>query len=180
MRIIKKLLIITVVFILAACTRSASEGDINLPTVSISASATPVVADTVVAIEATEMIVGTATFPPTTIPQTPTERSGKPPATPTTSLPKDKPLKSWQEIPVMTGAITGEELDDRYRFLIETNVDQVEEYYKKELTTSGWKFVTAGTGENGAPIFIFSKGKSTLSISVIVLGKMAVVTLAPI
>ena len=80
----------------------------------------------------------------------------------------------------MPEAVTGEENADRYRFMLEATVDQVEEFYKIELAKLGWKFNTKGTGENGAPIFIFSKNGKILSISVIVIGDIVVVSLAPI
>ena len=80
----------------------------------------------------------------------------------------------------MPEAVTGEENEDRYRFMLKATVEQVEEFYKKELPKLGWKFDTKGTGENGAPIFIFSKSGKILSISVIVIGDIVVVSLTPI
>jgi hypothetical protein len=56
----------------------------------------------------------------------------------------------------------------------------VRDFYKKELPKLGWKYDAQGVGENGAPIFIFSKPGKVLSISVIVLGEIVIVTLAPI
>jgi hypothetical protein len=182
MRLIKLLLMMICVLPLVSCTRSASVENATLQPADRFTAVAPVLTDTPtfkpVISSATPVI--TATFLPTSIPVTPTLLTGTPPPTPTTDLPKDVPLKVWKELPIMPGAITGEELPDRYRFLLSANVGQVGDYYKKELPKLGWKFVTSGTGENGAPIFIFSKGKTILSISVIVLGKMAVVSLAPI
>jgi len=80
----------------------------------------------------------------------------------------------------MPDAVTGDEEADRYRFMVRAEVDQVEEFYKKELVELGWKFDAKGTGENGAPIFIFSKNGKIISISVIVIGDIVVVSLAPI
>jgi hypothetical protein len=107
-------------------------------------------------------------------------RTGRPPPTPTTKLPGGVPVKLWKDIPIMPEAVTGEENEDRYRFVLEATVDQVEDFYKAELPKLGWKFDTKGTGENGAPIFIFSKNGKILSISVIVIGDIVVVSLAPI
>lgn len=107
-------------------------------------------------------------------------RTGTPPPTPTTKLPGGAPVKLWKDIPIMPEAVTGEENADRYRFMLEATVDQVEDFYKAELPKLGWKFNTKGTGENGAPIFIFSKNGKILSISVIVIGDIVVVSLAPI
>jgi hypothetical protein len=106
--------------------------------------------------------------------------TGTPPPTPTTKLPGGVPAKLWKDIPIMPGAVTGEENEDRYRFMLKATVDQVEDFYKSELPKLGWKFNTKGTGENGAPIFIFSKSGRVLSISVIVSGDIVVVSLAPI
>ena len=80
----------------------------------------------------------------------------------------------------MPAAVTGEDGTDRYRFMLKATVDQVKEFYKIELIKLGWKFEAEGTGENGAPIFIFSKSGKILSISVIVIGDIVVVSLAPI
>jgi hypothetical protein len=80
----------------------------------------------------------------------------------------------------MPGAVTGDAGEDRYRFMLTATVDQVSDFYKMELPKLGWKFNAEGVGENGAPIFIFSKQKNTLSISVIILGDVVVVTIAPI
>lgn len=106
--------------------------------------------------------------------------TGTPPPTPTTKLPGGVPVKLWKDIPIMPEAVTGEENEDRYRFMLKATVEQVEEFYKTELAKLGWKFTTKGTGENGAPIFIFSKGGKILSISVIVIGDIVVVSLTPI
>ncbi len=80
----------------------------------------------------------------------------------------------------MPGAVTGDTAEDRYRFMLTANVDQVRDFYKAELPRLGWIYDTQGTGENGAPIFIFTKGGTVLSVSVIVLGDIVIVTLAPI
>ncbi len=80
----------------------------------------------------------------------------------------------------MPGAVTGDAAEDRYRFMLTANVDQVRDFYKAELPRLGWIYDTQGTGENGAPIFIFTKGGTVLSVSVIVLGDIVIVTLAPI
>jgi hypothetical protein len=116
----------------------------------------------------------------TSIPNTPSPFKGTPPPTPTTKIPMDVPKKIWKNIPVMPGAVTGDEAEDRYRFMLPSSVDQVRDFYNSELPKLGWKFDTQGTGENGAPIFIYTKGDSILSISVIILGEIVIVTLAPI
>lgn len=107
-------------------------------------------------------------------------RTRTPPPTPTTKLPGGAPVELWKDIPIMPEAVTGEENEDRYRFMLTATVDQVEKFYKTELAKLGWKFNTKGTGENGAPIFIFSKSGKILSISVIVIGDIVVVSLTPI
>jgi hypothetical protein len=117
-----------------------------------------------------------STIGPTLV--TPGPKTGTPPPTPTTKLPGGVPLETWLEIPVMPGTVTGEEEDDRYRFMLTATVDEVRDFYKKELIKSGWNFDAQGRGENGAPIFIFSKAGSILGVSVIVLGNAVVVTLA--
>jgi hypothetical protein len=90
------------------------------------------------------------------------------------------PVKIWKDIPVMPGAVTGDEGKDRYRFMLTSSVDQVRDFYLTELPKLGWKYDSQGVGENGAPIFIFSKQNKVMSVSVIVLGEIVIVTLAPI
>jgi hypothetical protein len=115
-----------------------------------------------------------------TVPVTPSPVIGTPPPTPTTKVPMDVPVKVWKGIPVMPDAVTGDAGDDRYRFMLTATVDQVRDFYKAELPKLGWKFDAQGVGENGAPIFIFSKQNKLFSVSVIVLGDIVIVTLAPI
>ena len=90
------------------------------------------------------------------------------------------PVKIWNDIPIMPGAVTGDAGEDRYRFMLTSSIDQVRDFYMTELPKLGWKFDTQGVGENGAPIYIFTEGDKILSVSVIILGDIVVVTLAPI
>jgi hypothetical protein len=115
-----------------------------------------------------------------TDPAKPSPVQGTPPPTPTTKVPRGVPVEVWKDIPIMPEAVTGDAGEDRYRFMLTATVDQVRDFYKKELPKLGWKYDAQGVGENGAPIFIFSKPGKVLSISVIVLGEIVIVTLAPI
>jgi hypothetical protein len=176
--LMRKFFIFVLMFMLvSACTRS----------VGVSATLPPQQSNPVEAVSPTSALptepftpAATATFAPTTIPMTATPVPGTPPPTPTTGLPGDVPLKTWRDIPIMPGAITGEEAPDRYRFLITASVENVRTFYKAELPALGYQFSADGTGENGAPISVFTRGSTFLSVSMIVLGDLVVVTLAPI
>jgi len=115
-----------------------------------------------------------------TDPVKPSPDPGTPPPTPTTKVPMDVPVNTWKDIPVMPNAVTGDAGEDRYRFMLTATVDQVRDFYKTELPKLGWKFDAQGVGENGAPIFIFSKENKLLSVSVIILSEIVIVTLAPL
>jgi hypothetical protein len=193
--------LIVISLFLAGCTRSSLTDDISAPptvvlgtsmltlesTVSVDETPTgkePTNFSTKIASTRTPGNRGTPssksptktrTFSSTLVTQT-----GTPPPTPTTKLPGGVPVELWKDIPIMPEAVTGEENEDRYRFMLKATVDEVEEFYKTELAKLGWKFNTRGTGENGAPIFIFSKSGKILSISVIVIGDLVVVSLTPI
>ena len=170
---------------LAGCTRSFSGTSPSLPPPE---NTSPAIQPTETPVHVTETSEptpsytppATATFEPTSVPITATPLPGTPPATPTISLPADAPLKLWNGLPIIPGAITGEELDDRYRFMLTAKVEDVRKFYKTELPKLGWEFVADGTGENSAPVTMFKKGDSFLSISLEVFGEIIIVSLVPI
>jgi hypothetical protein len=201
----RKLIIISLLipFVIIGCTRSNAGEDVSSPpvvtvgTIMItfgksvhSQTETPQVKSTptLFGIASTKTTTKASTAHPskqttllmTKTPVKPSPVQGTPPPTPTTKVPMDVPVKIWREIPVMPDAVTGDAGDDRYRFMLTATVDQVSNFYKAELPKLGWKYDAQGVGENGAPIFIFSKQNTRLSISVIVLGEIVIVTLAPI
>jgi hypothetical protein len=190
-------------FVIIGCTRSNAGGDVSSPplvtigtsmitlekpiqyqTESPQLKSTPTfrgiaLTKTFTKVSTTQASVQTTPYSAIT-PVKPSPVQGTPPPTPTTKVPMDVPIKTWKDIPVMPGAVTGDAGDDRYRFMLTATVDQVRDFYKAELPKLGWKYDVQGVGENGAPIFIFSKQNARLSISVIVLGEIVIVTLAPI
>jgi hypothetical protein len=198
----RKILVLSllIIFLEAGCTRSTAGADIASPPLatsfSTSVAATPSVdlLNTKIATTIPSKTVhksGTVTFALTSTstmipskytisPVTVTPLTGTPPPTPTTKVPMDVPVKVWRDIPVMPEAVTGDEGQDRYRFMLTGTVETVRDYYKAELPKLGWKYDAQGVGENGAPIFIFTKGNKLLSVSIIVLGDIVIVTLAHI
>lgn len=195
----KYLVMLIPVILLFGCTRSTQSGDVASPPTAARGTSlltlefeqgtkTRVLSDAVTSTVqkkvptktqgtlVTQFPVETSPIVPTLV--TPGPKTGTPPPTPTTKRPGDVPMEAWRDIPVMPGTVTGDEEDDRYRFMLTATVDEVRDFYKKELIKSGWNFDAQGKGENGAPIFIFSKAGSILGVSVIVLGDVVVVTLA--
>jgi hypothetical protein len=190
-------------FVIIGCTRSTVGGEVSSPPLvtigtrmitlektipyktetpqlkSIPTFSGTALTKTFTKVSTTQASVQTTPFIATT-PVKPSTAQGTPPPTPTTKVPMDAPVKAWKEVPVMPDAVTGEAGADRYRFMLTATVDQVRDFYKAELPKLGWKYDVQGVGENGAPIFIFSKQNARLSISVIVLGEIVIVTLAPI
>jgi hypothetical protein len=162
---------------LVGCTRSTDSGDISAPPTAVlgtsmltlepskSAITDPTHSGntkTLSVVTSTKSHIGSSSTPGTTktrsitISSTRTDAlTATPPPTPTTKLPSGVPAEKWRDIPIMPDAVTGDEEADRYRFLVKAEIGQVEDFYKKELVKLGWEFDARGTGENGAPIFIF-------------------------
>lgn len=92
-------------------------------------------------------------------------------------LPSGTPDVEWKGIPIMPGAINGEEGEkDSYVFTTYASVDEVQAYYEKELGKLGWDLMMSGEGDNGSVMMIFNNGKPPLMpISIISNGEITLV-----
>ncbi|MCQ3938480.1 MAG: hypothetical protein DPW18_15735 [Chloroflexi bacterium] len=138
-------LILISALLISACASFAPE-----PTAAPTQTATPIPA-------ATEPPTST----PTAIPPTATEVLEVP-------LPVGTPLEEWNGIPIMPGAIAGEEEDDAYRFTTAATIEEIKAYYEFELIKLGWNLMATGTDENGGTMLMFIKeSMAVMPISII-------------
>jgi hypothetical protein len=108
----------------------------------------------------------TPTETPTPIPPTET------PSSPSLPMPTGKPLSSWENIPIMSGAIAGDENTNNgvtgYSFTIKTSADEIQSFYETELGKLDWSALAVGQGtEKDTVLMIFMKGTAVLSVSII-------------
>jgi len=107
----------------------------------------------------------TPTVKPTETPVPPTETSSA--SAPVLPMPSGKPLTNWEDIPVMPNAIAGDGDSKGYSFTIKASPDEVQKFYKKEMTKLGWNMFASGQGTTSAVILIFMKDSKTASVSII-------------
>lgn len=83
--------------------------------------------------------------------------------------PEGEPASDWQGIPVMPGALAGQEVEDGYSFTTRATAQDVQQYYEAELGKLGWELFAQTEGKNSSQMLIFTNGDSgTLSVSIIV------------
>jgi hypothetical protein len=115
----------------------------------------------------------TATIEPTPTP-TKTPRPPKPTAVPTKKpgldflLPTGKPETEWHGIPIMPGAIAGEGDDEGYRFTVEAERAEIEDFYNREMEKLGWVLFAVGTSDAGEGMFfMYQKDEEMASVFII-------------
>ena len=82
-------------------------------------------------------------------------------------VPTGQPITEWNGIPVMAGALAGEEKDGIYRFLMSASRDEIQTFYQHELSQRGWELSGTKEGDAGALLLIFSAQEDTVSISIL-------------
>lgn len=108
----------------------------------------------------------TSTEMPTPVPPTET------PSSPSLPMPTGKPLSNWENIPIMPGALAGDEKTNNgatgYSFTIKASTDEIQNFYETELGKLDWSALAVGEGaEKGTVLMIFMKGTAALSVSII-------------
>jgi hypothetical protein len=76
-------------------------------------------------------------------------------------------MNEWNGIPIMTGALAGDERDGMYRFTTLASREEIQAFYKRELSQRGWELTGTKEGNAGAVLFIFSTEEDTVSISIL-------------
>jgi ABC-type amino acid transport substrate-binding protein len=88
------------------------------------------------------------------------------------------PLASWRGVPIMPGAIAGQEESETYRFTISASTQDIQTYYQGELTSMGWQVDKTGYGEGANLIISFSRDQLKLRVSMSTQGELTLVLLA--
>lgn len=152
MKKIAYLLVLTSL-LLASCSALAPQ-----PTATPVPTDTPIPTDTPEPTD-TPLPTATATLPPTA---TPTEASG-----PDKLVPQGTPDKEWHGIKIMPGAIAGSGDDESYRFTVKASVEDIKDFYVKELGDAGWTLLGDGVAANEGGLLIFIKDTATFTVSII-------------
>jgi hypothetical protein len=88
------------------------------------------------------------------------------------------PLANWRGVPIIPGAIAGQEESETYRFIVDASIQEIKAYYQGELTPMGWKADKTGYGEGANLIISFSKDQQKLRVSMSTQGGLTLVLLA--
>lgn len=109
----------------------------------------------------------TYTSPPTA---KPTDIALSPTATPTIpvlDIPTGKPVANWEGFPIMPEAIAGDGHSRSYTFTIKASVEQVQQFYEKEIAKLGWNLFASEQSTTEAALLFFMKGSDILTLSII-------------
>ena len=82
-------------------------------------------------------------------------------------VPTGQPASDWNGIPIMPGALAGEEKDGIYRFTTSASREEIQEFYTREMSQRGWELSGTKEGNVGAILLIFSTDEDTVSISIL-------------
>lgn len=86
---------------------------------------------------------------------------------PLLKLPTGTPVKEWNGIPIMSGALAGDGHNEKYTFTIAASVAEVQAYYEKELAALGWYLITREMSNSQGVELICTKNAFVLPISII-------------
>jgi hypothetical protein len=151
-------------FILSACSPSTpqpTQTPLPSPTRTITVTATRTASPTA-SPTPSPTVTATHTPKPTSTP--------RPSATPQSAalpMPEGIPLTEWEGLPIMTGAIAGQDNINSYMFTIKGNPKKVQAYYEKALKKLGWNLFAVGEGDTNNLLLIFQNEKGTMSIAII-------------
>lgn len=84
-------------------------------------------------------------------------------------IPSGQPVAEWNDFPIMPQAITGEEGDGSYSFVVKSTLDEVEIFYEAEMQKLDWGLLGVGDGENSSRLMIFQKEGAVASVSIFLL-----------
>jgi hypothetical protein len=82
------------------------------------------------------------------------------------SLPIGDPLETWNTIPIMPDALTGEESDGTYAFTTTSTEPDIRKFYDETLVSLGWTALAEGTGETGLILF-YQLGDQVISFLIV-------------
>jgi hypothetical protein len=80
--------------------------------------------------------------------------------------PQSPPLAEWKGIPIMPAATAGDEADGGvYAFKIDAQVEEIVDFYQKNLEDLGWEKGVAMPMDMVA-VLLFTKGNQTLTVTI--------------
>lgn len=82
------------------------------------------------------------------------------------------PVPGWEDIPIMPGAHTPELADMVYLYIVDTPIDQVEEYYQAKMDVNGWTLTNRqelDAGPTGGPstVLDYQKNEKLLNVMLV-------------
>jgi len=94
--------------------------------------------------------------------------------------PQGEPVDSWNDIPIMSEAIAGQEFPDSntYSFKVDATPQDIQEFYSGQLADLGWETVlNLPMGDDGG-ILSYSKDSSFLTVTISIIDGTTVVVLS--
>jgi hypothetical protein len=167
--------------LLFGCQLLAPQSTLTLPAPEASPGRTPGPAATQAPaspVASTQTIIASLT-PADTLPASPTStkpsqapsatsRSTKPPAaTATGSGPSTSSAETWNDVPIMPGAVDGAEEGGVYSYTADASIAEVQAYYERVMPLAGWQSFASGEGETGNLMLMYQKDNTSTMISVI-------------
>jgi len=91
-------------------------------------------------------------------------------------LPEGIPLTEWRTpsgllVPIMPGAVNGEEIDSAYTFTVGTDIYEIQVFYEDRLTRLGWESQSLTESPN-VTVLGFRQGDTFLTVSIQFLPEM--------
>ncbi len=77
----------------------------------------------------------------------------------------------------MPQAISGAEDKGGYSYTVKMTVQQVREFYDREMPAAGWQPFAVGTGETGAVMLLYRKNGVIATVAVVRQGEVTLVLL---
>jgi hypothetical protein len=114
------------------------------------------------------------TSTPTRIPPTVTATATHKPTLP--PAPK-APTASWKGIPIMPQATLVMEEEDFYGYLVKATVNQVRDFYEREMPRLGWQVSNIGLIEGGGFLLLCEKGGDSIAVLIAAKGDMTAVAI---
>lgn len=74
------------------------------------------------------------------------------------------PLTSWNEVPIMPGAASLEELGDLFQYVVQASCGEVAAFYQAEMPGTGWTFVESESPGGSFQQLKFEKGRETAEV----------------
>jgi len=93
--------------------------------------------------------------------------------------PTGEPVANWNDIPIMTEATIGEEINDTtYSYKASVTPQEVADYYKTELENLGWSATFNLPVSTDGGLLLYSSGSKILTITISVTDNETLVILA--